>query len=57
LIFLSFLATMLVLGGAEWAAQGHRLDVEAPAPETARSDEPMDDVPVDDTPVVNKQGG
>lgn len=26
LIFLSFLASMLVLGGAEWAARGHRLD-------------------------------
>mgnify|MGYP003344226094 CR=1 FL=1 len=26
LIFLSFLSSMLVLGGAEWAARGHRLD-------------------------------
>lgn len=26
LIFLSFLTSMLVLGGAEWAARGHRLD-------------------------------
>ena len=26
LIFLGFLASMLVLGGAEWAARGHRLD-------------------------------
>jgi YihY family inner membrane protein len=26
LIFLSFLASMLVLGGAEWAARGHRMD-------------------------------
>jgi uncharacterized BrkB/YihY/UPF0761 family membrane protein len=26
LIFLSFVASMLVLGGAEWAARGHRLD-------------------------------
>jgi len=26
LIFLSFLAAMLVLGGAEWAARGHRMD-------------------------------
>ena len=26
LIFLSFLASMLVLGGAEWAARGHRFD-------------------------------
>jgi membrane protein len=28
MIFLSFLASMLVLGGAEWAARGHRLDQE-----------------------------
>jgi len=28
LIFLGFLASMLVLGGAEWAARGHRLDEE-----------------------------
>ena len=28
LIFLSFLTSMLVLGGAEWAARGHRLDKE-----------------------------
>jgi uncharacterized BrkB/YihY/UPF0761 family membrane protein len=26
LIFLGFLASMLVLGGAEWAARGHRVD-------------------------------
>jgi hypothetical protein len=26
LIFLGFLASMLVLAGAEWAARGHRLD-------------------------------
>jgi YihY family inner membrane protein len=26
LLFLSFLTSMLVLGGAEWAARGHRLD-------------------------------
>jgi len=26
ILFLSFLATMLVLAGAEWAARGHRLD-------------------------------
>jgi hypothetical protein len=26
LIFLGFLAAMLVLAGAEWAARGHRLD-------------------------------
>lgn len=26
LIFLSFLTSMLVLGGAEWAARGHRMD-------------------------------
>ena len=30
LIFLSFLSSMLVLGGAEWAARGHRLDKGAP---------------------------
>jgi uncharacterized BrkB/YihY/UPF0761 family membrane protein len=29
LIFLGFLASMLVLGGAEWAARGHRLDEDA----------------------------
>ena len=29
LIFLGFLASMLVLGGAEWAARGHRLDEES----------------------------
>jgi membrane protein len=29
LIFLSFLASMLVLGGAHWAAKGHRLDGSA----------------------------
>lgn len=29
ILFLSFLASMLVLGGAEWAARGHRLDKEA----------------------------
>ena len=29
LIFLGFLASMLVLGGAEWAARGHRLDEKA----------------------------
>jgi len=29
LIFLGFLASMLVLGGAEWAARGHRLDESA----------------------------
>jgi YihY family inner membrane protein len=28
LIFLSFLTSMLVLGGAEWSARGHRLDGE-----------------------------
>jgi YihY family inner membrane protein len=28
LIFLSFLTSMLVLGGAEWAARGHRMDRE-----------------------------
>jgi uncharacterized BrkB/YihY/UPF0761 family membrane protein len=38
LIFLSFLASMLVLGGAEWSARGHRLDAiraaqDAHAPE------------------------
>ena len=26
LIFLSFISSLLVLGGAEWAARGHRLD-------------------------------
>lgn len=31
LIFLSFLTSMLVLGGAEWAARGHRLDQEESA--------------------------
>jgi uncharacterized BrkB/YihY/UPF0761 family membrane protein len=34
LIFLSFLASMLVLGGAEWAARGHRLDGSAEAKTT-----------------------
>jgi len=29
LIFLGFLASMLILGGAEWAARGHRLDERA----------------------------
>jgi membrane protein len=29
LIFLAFLASMLVLAGAEWAARGHRLDATA----------------------------
>jgi membrane protein len=31
LIFLSFLTSMLVLGGAQWAARGHRLDKGAGA--------------------------
>ena len=35
LIFLGFLATMLVLAGAEWAARGHRLD-QAAAPQEKR---------------------
>lgn len=30
LIFLSFVATMLVLAGAEWAARGHRADRDPP---------------------------
>lgn len=30
LIFLSFLSSMLVLGGAEWASRGHRFDVDVP---------------------------
>ena len=34
LIFLSFFASMLVLGGAEWAARGHRLDGSAQAKTT-----------------------
>ncbi len=38
LIFLSFLASMLVLGGAEWAARGHRLDVELSVPEMHGTD-------------------
>jgi uncharacterized BrkB/YihY/UPF0761 family membrane protein len=29
LIFLGFITSMLVLGGAEWAARGHRLDLAA----------------------------
>jgi YihY family inner membrane protein len=32
LIFLAFLASLLVLAGAEWAARGHRLDATAAAP-------------------------
>jgi YihY family inner membrane protein len=32
LIFLSFLTSMLVLGGAEWAARGHRLDGKGTPP-------------------------
>jgi hypothetical protein len=28
LIFISFLTSMLVLGGAEWASRGHRMDQE-----------------------------
>jgi membrane protein len=36
LIFLGFLASMLVLAGAEWAARGHRLDGAAPK-ENARA--------------------
>lgn len=33
ILFLSFLASMLVLAGAEWAARGHRLDEVAINPE------------------------
>jgi uncharacterized BrkB/YihY/UPF0761 family membrane protein len=33
LIFLSFLTSMLVLAGAEWAARGHSLDGRSPAKE------------------------
>ena len=29
LIFLGFLASMLVLAGAEWAARGHRVEADA----------------------------
>jgi uncharacterized BrkB/YihY/UPF0761 family membrane protein len=38
LIFLGFVATMLVLAGAEWAARGHRLD-QVPAPIPSRDHE------------------
>ena len=34
ILFLSFLASMLVLAGAEWAARGHRLGDVKPASET-----------------------
>ena len=37
LIFLGFLASMLVLAGAEWAARGHRLDQRAIADETEQA--------------------
>jgi membrane protein len=37
LILLSFLASMLVLAGAEWAARGHRLDAVAEIPLAERS--------------------
>jgi len=30
LIFLSFVASLIVLAGAEWAARGHRMDQAAP---------------------------
>jgi uncharacterized BrkB/YihY/UPF0761 family membrane protein len=33
ILFLSFLATMVVLAGAEWAARGHRQDEVKPAAE------------------------
>ncbi len=38
LILLSFLASMLVLGGAEWAARDHRLDAVAEIPRMERID-------------------
>ncbi len=37
LILLSFLASMLVLAGAEWAARGHRLDAVAEVTEAPRA--------------------
>jgi YihY family inner membrane protein len=36
LIFIGFVSTMLLLAGAEWAARGHRADIE-PAKETAHA--------------------
>jgi uncharacterized BrkB/YihY/UPF0761 family membrane protein len=41
LILLSFLASMLVLAGAEWAARGHRMDAPAEVSEI-----PVQEVPI-----------